>query len=79
MTNRTEHTEQVNVQAQSTAPIERAALDSMTDGIVISDAAGQVVLINRSAARILRADPRLGEEIRSTPYSSPVPPISIPR
>ncbi len=32
----------------------------MTDGIVISDAAGQVVLINRSAARILRADPQAG-------------------
>lgn len=38
------------------APIERAVLASIADGVVVNDVAGNVTLINRAAAQLLCAD-----------------------
>ncbi len=37
--------------------IERAVLACIGDGVVVNDVAGQVILVNQAAARMLRADP----------------------
>jgi len=42
----------------SVASIERAVLASIADGVIVNDLAGNVILINQTACRLLRVDPQ---------------------
>jgi len=57
MNTNTQHTEQGNEQIKSALSIERAALASIADGVVISNTDDRVIMLNRAAIRMLRADP----------------------
>ncbi len=53
----TRHTKQKDEYARPTSPVERAALASISDGVVVNDTEGRVTVLNRTAARMLQADP----------------------
>jgi signal transduction histidine kinase/ActR/RegA family two-component response regulator len=74
MKTNTQHTEQANRPIEPASLIERTALASISDGVVISDTAGLVIMLNRAAARILQANPEtvLGQPVRTLfePFSA---------
>jgi PAS domain S-box-containing protein len=47
----------VTSSTEATTSIERAVLASIADGVVVNDVAGNVILINQAACRLLRVDP----------------------
>jgi PAS domain S-box-containing protein len=47
----------VTSSTDATTSIERAVLASIADGVVVNDVAGNVILINQAACRLLRVDP----------------------
>lgn len=57
MNTNTQCTEQESKQVELVSRVEHAALTSITDGVVISDTKGHVIMLNRAAARILQAEP----------------------
>lgn len=52
----TEHTEDPNMHKEPTPLHERVILESISDGIIVSDIEGQVALFNRAAVRMLGID-----------------------
>ena len=52
-----EQAEQVDRQVAPTPLIERAALASITDGVIVNDVEGQVTTLNRAAACMLQVNP----------------------
>ena len=61
----TENKKRANKSAVPTTPIERAALASMTNGVVINDTEGLVTFLNRATARMLDVEPEnaLGQPV----------------
>jgi PAS domain S-box-containing protein len=53
----TRHTKQKDEYTRPTSSVERAALASISDGVVVNDTEGRVTVLNRTAARMLQADP----------------------
>jgi PAS domain S-box-containing protein len=56
MNTNAQYAKEESQQIGPTPPVERAALTSISDGVVVNDLEGRVTLINRAAARMLRLD-----------------------
>ncbi len=67
MNTNTQYVERVGKQINSASPIERAALASIADGVVINDVDGRVTVLNRAAVRMMGVDPEtvLGRPVRT--------------
>ncbi len=74
MMNTNRHTEQNSRHGEPASLVERAALASIADGVVISNIEGQVIMLNRAAVRMLRTDhdTALGQSIAALfePFSA---------